>query len=305
MYFTSAYRYNKDSEFYIGGAGMNLVFSFDKYYIAVFKVLLHSIYVNNPEEDMTIYLLHYEMEDEALTDLDKTILAYGFHFEPINCREHLEESKDVTINRYYTIEMYLWLFAPYVLPEDVDRALYLDPDIINLNNMHRFYDMDFEDNLFIAMDYEVKNRIVQPFNNLRLRTLSAEHYFNAGVVLLNIDKLRRERIPEEIPESVIENKPVLILPDQDIFNILYTGEVKNGSWELFNLDPRLYQLFHLLKPEVYNENWVENEVVFIHYGGKHKPWKERGKYKMAMGDYFFEYEEKLKQMTVESSVKIK
>jgi lipopolysaccharide biosynthesis glycosyltransferase len=284
---------------------MNLVFSFDKNYIDVFKVLLHSIALNNPEEDITIYLLHYDMEEEALADLKQTIRAYGFHFTPINCRKFLEESKEITINRYYTIEMYLWLFAPYVLPEDVDRALYLDPDIINLNNMQKFYAMDFEDHLFIAMDYEIKNKIVQPFNNLRLRTLSAEHYFNAGVALLNIKKLREERQPEEISKAVIQNKSVLILPDQDILNLLYTSEIKNASWELFNLDPRLYQLFHLLKPEVYNEEWLEDEVIFIHYGGKHKPWQEREKYKLDLGKYYFDYEEKLKQISKESSVNVK
>lgn len=243
------------------------------------------------------------MEEEAITDLKQTMRGYGFHFTPINCREFLEKTKEITINRYYTIEMYLWLFAPYVLPKEVDRVLYLDPDIINLNNMHRFYDLDFEDNLFIAMDYEIKNKIVQPFNNLRLRTLSAEHYFNAGVVLLNVEKLRKEREPEEISEAVIENKPVLILPDQDVFNLLYTGEIKNASWELFNLDPRLYQLFRRMKPDVYNKDWVENDVIFIHYGGKHKPWEELDDYKMALGQYYFDYENKLKQKTRESSVR--
>jgi lipopolysaccharide biosynthesis glycosyltransferase len=281
---------------------MNLVFSFDEGYISTFKVFLYSIYENNQNEPINLFLLHYDMEEEALVDLEKTIKGYNFKFYPINCRKFLERSEDITINRYYTIEMYLWLYAPYVLPEEVDRALYLDPDIINLNNMRRFYDLDFDEHLFIAMDYEIKNKIVQPFNNLRLGTFSAEHYFNAGVVLMNIEKLRHERAPEEISEAVVENKAVLILPDQDIFNYLYTGKIKNADWELYNLDPRLYQFFQLIKPDTYNKKWVEDEVIFIHYGGKHKPWQEREKYKMDLGDYYFQYEEQLNQITLESSV---
>lgn len=281
---------------------MNLVFSFDEGYVSTFKVLLHSIYVNNPNESFDIYLLHYEMDQEVLNNLQMAMEAYDFQFYPTNCRLFLEESEDVTINRYYTVEMYLWLFAPFILPEEVDRALYLDPDIINLNKLHRLYALDFEDNLFVAMDYEIKNKVIQPFNNLRLGTHKAEHYFNSGVVLMNIEKLRQERNPEEIMNAVVQNKAILILPDQDIFNHLYFGEIKNAAWERYNLDPRLYQVFQLVRPEEYNQKWVEEQVVFIHYCGKRKPWKERDKYKMDLGQYYFEYENKLKQTTIESSV---
>jgi len=281
---------------------VNLVFSFDENYIDTFKVLLYSIYDNNPDEVITCYLLHHQMEQEHLDDLEETMALYQFKFEPIDCKDFLEESNEVTINRYYTIEMYLWLFAPYVLPDEVERALYLDPDIINLNNIHRFYDLDFEDHLFIAMDYEIKNKIVQPINNLRLGTLKAEHYFNAGVVLMNIEKLRKERSAEEIPKAVVEHKDALILPDQDIFNYLYTQEIKNGEWKLHNMDPKLYEFYQAFMPDKYNLDWVDEEVVFIHYGGKHKPWEEREKYKMDLGHYYFMYEEQLKQKNIERGV---
>lgn len=48
---------------------MNLVFSFDANYSLTFKVLLHSIYKSNPEEQFNIYFLHYAMASEALEDL--------------------------------------------------------------------------------------------------------------------------------------------------------------------------------------------------------------------------------------------
>jgi len=303
MYFANGTRYNEGEHKNVKeGQAVNLVFSFDENYIDTFKVLLYSIYVNNPDEAITCYLLHHQMEQEHLKDLEEIMVSYQFKFEPIDCKDFLKESNEITINRYYTIEMYLWLFAPYVLPDKVERALYLDPDIINLNNIHRFYDLGFEDHLFIAMDYEIKNKIVQPINNLRLGTLKAEHYFNAGVVLMNIEKLRNERNAEEIPQAVVEHKDALILPDQDIFNYLYTQEIKNGEWKLHNMDPRLYQFYKTIMPDKYNLDWVDDEVVFIHYGGKHKPWEERAKYKMDLGHYYFTYEEQLKQKNIERGV---
>ena len=66
----------------------------------------------------------------------------------------------------------------------------LRSDIININSFSHFYEQDFEDHLFVAMDCKIKNQIIQPFNNLRLGTKDAENYFNTGVVLMNIEKLR-------------------------------------------------------------------------------------------------------------------
>lgn len=272
---------------------MNLVFSFDEGYAETFKVLIHSIFMNNSDTRLNIYLLHDNMPPAVLEDLQKNMDYYKYSFFPIDCRRYLEQSENFRINRYYTIEMYLWLFAPYLLPREVDRALYLDPDIININSFSHFYEQDFEDHLFVAMDYKIKNQIIQPFNNLRLGTKDAENYFNTGVVLMNIEKLREQRDPEEISQAVIENKAILILPDQDVFNHLYHEQIKENPWELYNVDPRLYQVFQLVNPESYNQGWLENEVVFIHYAGKHKPWLEREKYKYDLGNYYFEYEKML------------
>ena len=229
---------------------MNLVFSFDEGYAEVFKVLLRSLYLNNKETHFNIYLLHDEMSEDTLVDLQNHIEYYKYNFFPIDCREYLEQSENFRINRYYTIEMYLWLFAPYLLPKEVDRALYLDADIVNMNSIEDFYFQDFEDHLFVAMDYKIKNQIIQPFNNLRLRTIAADNYFNTGIVLMNIQKLREERTPKEISEAVVDNKAILILPDQDVFNYLYYNEVKENK---MTLETQL----------VYKSSAAENNILFV------------------------------------------
>lgn len=62
---------------------------------------------------------------------------------------------------------------------------------------------------------------------------------------------------------------------------------------IYNVDHRLYQMFHLINPDKYNQNWLEEEVVFVHYAGKHKPWVEQDNYRYDLGVYYFEYEELL------------
>ena len=88
---------------------MNLVFSFDEGYSKTFQVLMHSIFMNNPHTKMNVYLLHESMPKTVLEELDEQIKGYGYSFEALDCREFLEQSEDFRINRYYTVEMYLWL----------------------------------------------------------------------------------------------------------------------------------------------------------------------------------------------------
>jgi len=188
--------------------------------------------------------------------------------------------------------MYLWMFAPYILPEDVDRVLYLDPDIVAVGDIRPFYNTSFEGKSFIATNYKYKTKWIQPFNNLRLRNFDSEDYFNSGVVLMNLKKLRKTGDPDRIVEAIRDNKSVLILPDQDIFNLLYVNDIKEEDWRIYNMNPKVFEKLKVIFPNKYNVQMIEDEVVFIHYSGKHKPWNERDKYKYTLGNYYFDFEQK-------------
>ncbi|MER2063544.1 MAG: glycosyltransferase, partial [Alkalibacterium sp.] len=105
-----------------------------------------------------------------------------------------------------------------------------------------------------------------------------------------LKKLRRVGDPDRLVEVIRENKSILILPDQDIFNMLYVKDIKEEDWRKYNMNPKVYEKLKVIFPNKYNSQMLENEVVFIHYSGKHKPWNEREKYKYKLGDYYFEAE---------------
>lgn len=267
---------------------MNILVTCNENYLPPLKTMLWSVFKTNVKEKFAIYFMHNNMRVEAIQDLNQFITENGHEFYPLNCYGIFEEA--ATINRYYSIEMYYRLFAPFVLPEELDRILYLDPDIVNLNSMNDFYYQDFKDNLFVATTHEYLTKWIQPINNIRLDTKNSKEYYNTGILLMNLPAIREARQQEDILSVIELYKKRLLLPDQDVFNHLYWNRVLEADWRLYNLDPRFYTKANLVFPKDYNDEWVEAEVVFVHYCGKQKPWVKREDYKYKLGEYYWQNE---------------
>ncbi|SDQ20133.1 glycosyltransferase family 8 protein [Carnobacterium viridans] len=272
---------------------MNLLFTLNENYLEPFFTALRSIFHSNDKEKMTIYLMHQNIPQTRIIEVEQFVTGNGHAFFPVDCKNLFSE--EAVVNRYYSIEMYYRLLAPFVLPIEIDRILYLDPDIINLRSFSTFYKQDFEGKLFVATTHDYATKWIQPINNIRLGTLSSEDYFNTGVILMNLTLIRSTRNLEEIITAIKNNKNRLVLPDQDIFNHLYWNEVKEAEWRIYNLDARFYSQLKRVFPRKFSIEWVEEKVVFIHYCGKHKPWIERESYRYELGSYYHYFEDILKQ----------
>lgn len=263
---------------------MNVLVTCNENYLPPLKTMLWSLFKSNGGELFTIYFMHNNMAENRLEELDLFIKRNGHEFFPIDGSSLFEE--ETTVNRYYSIEMYYRLLAPFVLPDEVDRILYLDPDIINLNPVSDFYHQDFNGNLFVATTHDYLTKWIQPINNIRLNTLESKGYFNTGILLMNLPAIRLSKTKEDIFSGIELNKNRLLLPDQDVFNHLYWDAILEADWRIYNLDPRYYSKANVIFPKDYNLEWVEKEVVFIHYCGKQKPWNKKEDYKYKLGHYY-------------------
>ncbi len=129
-------------------------------------------------------------------------------------------------NAHFSTAMYYRIIAPFVLPRDPDRALCLDADIIVNKDLCAFYNQPFGDRLPVVCpsfdaDSDEIARIKEKLG------LSAGHvYFNSGVMLMNLGKMREEKKLPQIMDVILRMQPVLTYPDQDILNKLYEGKVK-------------------------------------------------------------------------------
>ena len=94
-------------------------------------------------------------------------------------------------NGGWTIEMYYRLFAPVLLPKDIDRVLYLDCDIIVDGDVSKMYFSEIKDiSAIVTTDF----MSIQAGNPKRLGYDERHGYFNSGMMLINIPYWREHDI---------------------------------------------------------------------------------------------------------------
>ena len=134
-----------------------------------------------------------------------------------------------------------------ILPQE-DKVIYLDTDLVIYNSLQELWDLDLTNYALAAVeDTNATNNFQRPFMN------SLSHYFNSGVLVMNLKYFREHHIEEKLDELL--NNCTWLFPDQDVLNIVCNNQV-------LILDPK------------YN-SCVVTEIVpnpVICHGIPYKPW---------------------------------
>lgn len=270
---------------------INLLVTLDAGYIHQLNVMLYSVLKNNPDDYFKVFVLHSSLTDDDLSKTRKLIESHG-EVIPINAGKFgLEDAP--TTDRYPT-EMYYRIFAAKFLPDDVDKVLYLDPDIIVKGNLHLLYDKPLENKFYAAAVHVGK--FIGFMNSVRIGKDKDEPYINSGVMLMNLAELRKRQNEDDVFQYINVYNKRLFLPDQDILSSLYAGDFIMIDPDYFNLTEWEFAFRHDSKA-FKNMDWVNENTVIIHYCGRNKPWKKG--YTGFLGDFYFdaekEYTERMKE----------
>lgn len=247
---------------------MNLLVTLDSKYIRPLKVMLVSLFINNPGEYFRIYLMHSSIKDDEVADIERFVRGYGQELFVVKIDGGCFRNAPVVLN--YPKEMYYRLLACKFLPGDLDRILYLDPDILVINPLRELYETDLDDYLYAAAYHNVL--AVKEINRIRLYPYKIDAYFNSGVLLMNLE-LQRKLVDEKVIYDFIEkNRLKLILPDQDIINTLYSKQIKCLDEKLYNYDTRYYNYYRIISNNICDMDYIMRNTVILHFCGKRKPW---------------------------------
>ena len=272
---------------------MNLLVSLDRNYLPQLRVLLASIHQNDPGVKCRVYLLHRTIPKEDLERLGRDLEKIGWWLHPVSVEESLFTNAPVM--KQYPQEMYYRLLAGQLLPRDVKRALYLDPDILVINPLKPLWKMDLQGKLFAAAAHTGKTELANNINRIRLGTTG--DYYNSGVLLMDVARIREEIRPQDIFTFVEEHGSELVLPDQDIFNALYGNRVLPLDDVIWNYDARNYSNYLMRSLGEADLSWVMAHTSVIHFCGKEKPWKPY--YRHKFGVLYLHYREIAQRLFLE------
>lgn len=248
---------------------INLLVTFDKNYIRPFEVMLKSLVTTNAKEMFHVWLLHSEIPIENLQELNEFCSEQRVTLTPIQVDRKI--FKYAPISKQYPQEMYYRLLAPLLLPESIEKVLYIDPDILVINSIRPLWEIDLGDNTFAAASHSGVFDLMSDVNRVRL---GQEHdYYNSGVILIDLIKARKLVKAEEIFDYVKTHAAELVLPDQDVFNFLYGDDTLQIDDTIWNFDPRYFTAYRLRSNGQCDMDWLMQNTVFLHFCGKKKPWK--------------------------------
>lgn len=173
-------------------------------------------------------------------DLHLQLHIFTDYFENIDLNkfEKLSEKYKQSIKIYYLDSSFFEKFPPNsgvsesvyfrlcMIDElDVDRCLYLDADIICLNSLNEFYEINFTKEEFVAV---VDDR--HPSESKRrnkLYNLKDGKYFNAGVMFIDVNTWKKENVKERCLKILIKDASYIDDWDQGILNIVLDGQGQN------------------------------------------------------------------------------
>lgn len=241
---------------------INILMSVNKKFLEHIEELVYSL-VNYTDKTLKIYLMYVE------TELNNDDLEYIKKFvegtnqatvEPVKFDVRALEGMPVTDNEgaFFGMEAYSRLFCAFKLPEDMERILYLDADMICTGDIEELYNIDFDDKIWVA----APDNGIQEKDLNRLGLPLDYKYINSGMLLINLKKLRANYTERFIVEKIRENKDILIYPDQDFVNKIFKDEIKVVSTK-----------YNLIAKDVRYKDLDEKPLI-IHYAGSTKPWHD-------------------------------
>ena len=247
---------------------INLLVTIDRNYLLPLTTMLGSYAETHKDIKTDVFVAHSVLTAEDFQCLERAVSGTDIQIHNIKITD--KYFSDTPVLERLPEESFYRLLAFRYLPENVEKCLYLDPDIYIRKSLLPLYDIELGDSYLAAAGH--MHGFGNAFNKARLGCKEQERYFNSGIMLMNLSAIRRDFTLDDILECLEENAQRLILGDQDMANILFGSKTVFFDERIYNLDERAYKYYN--KKKQLDLDTVERETAIIHYNGKYKPWNE-------------------------------
>ena len=254
-----------------------IFFAVDDEYIPFLAVALQSLIENSKKENYYLIKILYTNITEENQNKIKKYEAENINIEFVCLSYYINKVKDKLYTRdYYSKTTYFRLFIPDLYPQ-FDKVLYLDSDIVILSDVADLYNEDMESNLLAAAPDDVIQTIevFREYAEKVVGVATYKNYFNAGILLMNLDELRKFKFQEKFL-YLLETVKFSVAQDQDYLNRLCKGRVKllENTWDRMPIGGDITN---------------RDELHIIHYNLAFKPWHFED---ILYKEYFWKYAQK-------------
>lgn len=178
---------------------------------------------------------------------------------------------------------YSKLLIPSLLPDSVEKAIWLDSDMVVCHDLQKLWETDMNNQWLSAVQESYDTMTIGSgisyWKEINLPPDAS--YFNSGLMVLDLHRLRQEKFIPRALESLNQNKNRLRYYDQDILNIVCVNHWQklDGRW---NYIP--WSAITIGSTDMPLES---NHPYIVHYASALKPWHFSYGYSRRYGVYFY------------------
>lgn len=235
---------------------INICLSTDDNYSKYAGVVITSVLLNSDNKNLKFFILDggiSQENKEKILSL-KSIKECNIEFVPIN-EDLFEIYKQIGTHSYISLSTYYRLKLASLL-NNIEKVLYLDCDVIVNSDITDLYNTDITEYYAAGVtDTAMKSSGWVPKlenNNL---------YFNAGVLLFNLKKIREDNIEQEFEKYVQKEFENIRVGDQQIINVVCQGKIK-----------QVESAWNVQSSNFVNRSDYTNSPKIVHFIGRQKPW---------------------------------
>ncbi|GED22641.1 glycosyltransferase family 8 protein [Halomonas halmophila] len=248
---------------------MDIVLCADETYIDKAATVMASVLCHaSRSEEITFHLLGHDISTASRAKLEAW-------FDKLPARLRFTETQHQTTAQWQALS--LGRFGPAAmlrlsmerwLPEDVKRVLYLDCDVLVLDDVARLAGIEMH-GYAVAAAMNLQNvpqdRLGIPYTK----------YFNSGILLVDLDRWKSRGVMASIEQRLnSQSEATWQYPDQDALNLVFTDWLRLPlRW---NMQPYTYPAVE--KKATHYVEWrhelleAASNPAVVHFMGPIKPW---------------------------------
>lgn len=232
---------------------MNIVTTASKVYVKPLVVMLTSLFENNKNRCINVYVLNTGYEKEEKEWIYSTLTNKKHRI--ILLKVDTNEFEGLLNTGSHYISVYFRLLAIKYLPKGITKYLSLGADTVINNNLDELYNIEFDDKLLVACSINSEEEILKRVHEGK-QDPEDGGCFNADVVLYNLKRIREIYSLQNFIETI--KSVEFSLDDQGILNYMFWDKTKYIDTKKYN--NRGY------------DGISYDDIIIIHYSGL-KPWE--------------------------------
>lgn len=213
--------------------------------------------LKNSKEKWNVFIVYENLSEETKVKLNTIVKSYSSNIKYLEIRKKDLNRFKVGEGTHLSSIVFARLFIPEFLKSE-EKVIYLDCDIIVLKPLETLYEMDLKDkSIGVILDGKKDQKSSLSRLNLSLdRT-----YFNAGVMVMDLKKLRENGKFLKTIDYCLNPDRELQLNEQDALNVIFENDymINDIAWNYTHGNSE-------------ENSYSEKEIGIVHFTGDIKPW---------------------------------